>query len=142
MNEDLAILKAIEISSSPSKVWHVLTDPEMIKQYFTGAETITDWHVGSEVIFSHVYEGKAFQNRGVIIDFNPGHLLSYTYWTAFSNTEDKPENYTLIVYTLTEMDKTTTLTLKQTNFQNIEWYFALQTGWDTVLSKINELAER
>src|SRR3954465_15863344 len=101
MNPEMTIFKSIEIKSSSGKVWNVLTNPEMIKQYFTGAETITDWKVGSEVIFVHIYEGKTFQNKGVIRDFNPGHLLSYTYWTAFSNTEDKPENYTSIVYTLT-----------------------------------------
>ena len=142
MIQDLTILKSIEINSSSSKVWCVLTDPEMIKQYFTGAETITNWEIGSEIIFIHIYEGREFKNRGIILDFNPRHLLSYTYWTAFSNTEDKPENYTTIDYTLTEIDNTTRLTLKQKNFQSVEWYQGLQMGWNTVLSKIKEIAER
>ena len=142
MSRDLAILKSIDINSSPIKVWNVLTNPEMIEQYFTGAETITNWEIGSEIIFIHIYEGQEFKNKGVILDFNPSHLLSYTYWTAFSNTEDKPENYTTITYTLTEVNDKTKLTLKQTNFKSVEWYQGLETGWNTVLAKIKEIAER
>ena len=141
MNPDLIILKSIIIISSPVKVWEALTNPEMIKQYFTGAQTITNWEVGSEIRFVHVYEGQEFINKGIILDFNPNQLLSYSYWTAFSNTEDKPENYTTITYTLTEINDQTTLTLKQTNFRNLEWYQGLQVGWDSVLAKIKEIAE-
>ena len=138
----MTILKSIDIDSSSGKVWDVLTNPEMIREYFTGAETITNWKIGSEVVFIHIYEGKEFKNKGIIVDFDPGHLLSYTYWTAFSNTEDKPENYTTILYTLTEISNQTRLTLKQTNFKNAEWFHGLETGWDTVLAKIKEIAER
>lgn len=114
----------------------------MIEQYFPGAKTITSWEIGSEILFMHTYEGNKFINRGVILDFDPMHLLSYTYWTAFSNTEDKPENYTTIIFTLTKINGTTNLTLKQTNFKSAEWYQGLETGWNTVLAKIKELSEK
>ena len=142
MSLDLTILKSININSVPVQVWEVLTNPEMIKEYFTGAKTVTNWEIGSEIIFIHVYEGKEFINKGIILDFKPAHLLSYTYWTAFSNTEDKPENYTTIIYTLTEVNGITKLTLKQTNFKSTEWYEGLETGWNTVLSKIKEISEK
>ena len=141
MSLDLTILKAININSAPAKVWEVLTNPEMIDQYFIGAKTITNWEIGSAIKFIHVYEGKEFINKGVILAFNPGHLLSYTYWTAFSNTEDRTENYTTITYTITRVNDITKLTLKQTNFKSTEWYQGLETGWNTVLAKIKEIAE-
>src|SRR5215472_19080635 len=87
---NLAISKSIDIHSSPDKIWEVLINPTMIEQYFPGAKTITSWEIGSEILFIHTYEGNKFINKGVILDFDPMHLLSYTYWTAFSNTEDKP----------------------------------------------------
>ena len=67
-------------------------------------------------------------------------MLRYTYWTAFSNTEDKPENYTTITYTLTEINGKTKLGLTQTNFKDIAWYKGLEVGWNVVLEKIKELA--
>jgi len=141
MRSDLTILKSIYINSTPIIVWEVLTNPEMIEQYFTGAKTMTNWEIGSEIIFVHIYEKQEFKNKGVILDFNPEHLLSYTYWTAFSKTEDRPENYTTITYALTRVDDITKLTLKQTNFKSVEWFQGLETGWNTVLAKIKELAE-
>jgi uncharacterized protein YndB with AHSA1/START domain len=141
MSTDLVISKSIDIFSAASKVWEVLIKPEMIAQYFTGAETVTTWQVGSEITFAHIYEGKEFINKGVILNFEPNKLLRYTYWTAFSNTEDKPENYTTITYDLTEINDKTQLRLTQTNFKNAEWYKALEIGWDQVLEKMKELAE-
>jgi uncharacterized protein YndB with AHSA1/START domain len=142
MSPDLIIAKSIEINSSPLRVWEVLINPEMIREYFTGAETITTWDTGSEIVFIHIYEEKEFKNKGIILSFDPGHLLSYTYWTAFSNTEDIPENYSIITYTLTGIKDKTKLSLEQKNFKNIEWYKGLETGWDSVLAKIKEIAER
>lgn len=141
MSTDLMISKSIVIFSTASKVWEVLISPEMIRQYFTGAETETSWQIGSEITFTHIYEGKEFKNKGVILNFEPNRVLRYTYWTAFSNTEDKPENYTTITYNLTEIDDKTILSLTQTNFKNAEWHKALEIGWDQVLEKMKELAE-
>jgi len=141
MSTDLMISKSIDIFSTASNVWEVLIKPEMIKQYFTGAEAVTSWQIGSEITFTHVYEGKEFINKSVILNFEPNKLLRYTYWTAFSNTEDKPENYTTITYDLTETNDKTILGLTQTNFKNPEWYKALEIGWDQVLEKMKELAE-
>ncbi len=132
MTPDLIISKSIDIYSKPSQVWDVLINPEKIKQYFTGAETLTDWQTGSEIVFIHKYEGQEFKNKGVILNCDTNQLLRYTYWTVFSICEDKPENYTTITYNLTENNDTTKLTLTQTNFKNKEWYRGLETGWDIV----------
>ena len=77
----------------------------------------------------------------MILNYDPHNSLAYTYWTAFSNTEDKPENYTKITYTLTQVDDRTILSFTQTNFKSLEWYNGLKIGWDVVLRKIKELAE-
>jgi uncharacterized protein YndB with AHSA1/START domain len=142
MNPDSTISKSVDINSDTSRVWDTLINPEKIRQYFTGAETVTDWQIGSQIAFIHNYDGKEFINKGVILNFATNRLLQYTYWTAFSNTEDKPENYTTITYSLTKMNHKTKLTLTQTNFKNEEWYRALEIGWDTVLIKIKEISER
>ena len=141
MSHDLIILKSTDINAESARVWDVLINPEKIKQYFNGAETKTDWQVGSEIIFKHIYEKQEFNNKGIILSYDPYRLLSYTYWSAFSNTEDKPENYTTITFTFTKISTGTKLAFTQTNFINKEWYQALAAGWDIVLAKIKEIAE-
>ena len=43
MRHDLKSSSSVEINASPEKVWKVLTQPEFIKEYLFGTETITDW---------------------------------------------------------------------------------------------------
>ncbi|MBC7510292.1 MAG: SRPBCC domain-containing protein [Ferruginibacter sp.] len=116
MSINLMIEKSVNIYSSPQNVWDTLINPEKIKQYFNGAETVTNWQIGGDIIFIHNYQKQKIKNKGVILCFDTNRLLSYTYWTAFSDTADKPENYTTITYSLTEMNERTKLTLTQTNF--------------------------
>jgi uncharacterized protein YndB with AHSA1/START domain len=141
MDNEFAISKFIGINSSLPEVWEALVNPDKICQYFTGAETISDWQIGSEILFNHEYEGDKFTNKGRILAFQPNQLLIYTYWTKYSQTEDLPENYTTISYAIDGLDNMTTLTLTQSNIKNLQWFEGLQTGWDTVLAKIKEIAE-
>ena len=141
MDNEFVISKHIEIHSSPPQAWDVLINPDKISQYFTGAETITDWQTGSGILFHHEYEGEKFTNKGWILAFQPYRLLIYSYWTKYSLTEDMPENYTTISYALEGLNNLTSLTLTQSNIKNRQWFEGLQTGWDTVLSKIKEIAE-
>ncbi|MBC7885478.1 MAG: SRPBCC domain-containing protein [Saprospiraceae bacterium] len=39
------------IKASVAKVWDALTNPEVVKQYFFGTDLVTDWKVGSPIIF-------------------------------------------------------------------------------------------
>jgi hypothetical protein len=76
MDNEFVISKHIEIHSSPPQVWDVLINPDKISRYFIGAETITDWQTGSEILFHHEYEGEQFTNKGRIIAFRPKHFFS------------------------------------------------------------------
>jgi uncharacterized protein YndB with AHSA1/START domain len=137
-----SINKSIEINTIASKVWNALINPDIITQYFPGVETITNWKVGSELIFVHHHQGKQMKDKGTILDFVPPHLLRHTYWTPFSGLEDNPGNYTTVTYSLAEENHKTILTVTQTNFNNEEWYKNSLAGWDDVLSTIKQIVER
>ena len=136
-----SIVRSIEINTASSKVWNALVNPDIIKQYFPGVETITDWKVGSELIFVHNQQGQVVRDKGVVLDIVPPHLLRHTYWTPYSGLEDKPENYTTVSYSLTEVDNKTILTVNQTNFNSEEWRRNSQAGWDQVLATIKQFVE-
>src|SRR5258706_6479457 len=112
MDHSLGIEKSILIRTTRSKIWKALTDPAIIKEYLFGTETITDWKVGSELIFQGEWEGKIYKDKGHILEIIPESLLSYDYWSGFSGMADVPENYATVTYTLQEEEGGIRLTIR------------------------------
>ena len=143
MRRDLIVSQSIDINASPSKIWTVLTDPKLIKEYLYGTETVTDWKVGSEVIFQGEYQNQTYQDKGIILENVPNELLSYSYWSGFSGTEDKPENYSIVTYSLSKQDDShTTFTWTQEGFATEEGYNHSKQGMGAFLEQIKGIAER
>ena len=113
MRHDLEVSGTIEINADPAKVWKGLTDPAIIKEYLFGTETVTDWKVGSEVIFQGEYNEHKYRDKGAILENELHKTISYSYWSGFSGLEDKPENYFVMSYILTEEDGQTKLEIIQ-----------------------------
>lgn len=141
---DLTVSQSIEINAEPEKVWEVLTNPEMIKEYLFGTETITDWNVGSEIIFQGEYDGHSYADKGVIMENDLYQKLSYSYWSGFSGLEEKPENFSLVTYTLVENEsnKSTILTWAQNGYATEEGYNHSVSGMEEFLQQIKGIVER
>ncbi len=143
MRHDLLVSKSVDIHASPSKVWHALTTPAIISEYLYGTETITDWKVGSEIIFQGEYQGHKYKDKGRVVENEPERFLSYRYWSGFSGQEDKPENYSLVMYTLTpKVNNQTTITWTQKGFANEEGRQHSESGMDAFLESIKKIVER
>ena len=145
MRHDLIVSESIGINAAPSKVWNALTNPEIIKKYLFGTETITSWKVGSEIIFQGEYgENKEhkYRDKGVIIQNVLHELLSYSYWSGFSGLEDKPENYSLVTYSLkSDDDKKTIFTWTQKGYATEEGYQHSLSGMKEFLEQIKQIIE-
>ena len=144
MRYDLIVSQSIEINAEPSKVWNALTNPEIIKKYLFGTETITDWKVRSEIIFQGEYgENKVkYRDKGVILENVLNQKLSYSYWSGFSGLEDEPENYSIVTYGLASGDnKTTTFTWTQKGYATEDNYQHSLNGMKEFLEQINEIIE-
>ena len=141
MNKELTVTQSIEIGADKSKVWDALINPEKIKTYLFGTETLTDWKTGSEIIFQGEYQGHQYKDKGTIIDIKTDELLQYSYWSGFSGLEDKPENYSLVSYKLDTANSKTLLTLTQQGFANEQAQQHSQIAWTNVLQQIKQLTE-
>ncbi len=140
---DLTVSKSIEINASPEKVWEGLTNPDIIKQYLFGTETITDWKPGSDIIFQGEYKGTKYKDKGVVLENVLHKLIRYKYWSGFSGVEDKPENYNDVIYTLQTADaKTSTFTWTQKGFATEEGYKHSLAGMDDFLKLLKEEIEK
>jgi uncharacterized protein YndB with AHSA1/START domain len=143
MRDDLIVSESIEINTEPDKVWEALTNPEIIKEYLFGTQTITDWKVGSDIIFQGEYQGKIYRDKGVIKEYIPNKLISYSYWSGFSGLEDKPENYSLVNYNVEAIgDKKTKFTWTQKGFADEKGYEHSKKGMKEFLEKIKNIIER
>ena len=142
MNNNLIVSESIDINASLAKVWNALTNPEIIKEYLFGTETITDWKVGSEIIFQGVYGEKlehSYRDRGVILENVLNEKISYSYWSGFTGLEDKPENYSVVTYTLEKIsDSKTKFTWTQKGFANEDGFNHSKSGMTAFLEKIKE----
>ena len=138
---ELTLIKTISMKAPTAKVWETLTNPGLIKQWLYGTNTISDWKVGSPILFTGNWQGAEYKDKGTILDLEAEKILRYDYWSAFSGLPDNPENYSIIAFDLTPQDNDTLLTLTQTNFANETMYNHSEKNWDATLGTMKKLIE-
>lgn len=131
----------VDVKAAPGKVWEALTRPEIVKQYFFGTELVTDWKVGSRIIYRGRWEGKPYEDKGHVLQFEPERLLVCDYWSAFSGNADLPEHYHEVRYELAPSGPFTRLTVTQDNIATDEIKTASEGNWALVLAGLKKLLE-
>jgi uncharacterized protein YndB with AHSA1/START domain len=142
VKKDLTLKKMIDIFAPVSTVWDALTKPDLIKLWLYGTNTISDWKVGSPIIFTGTWQGKEYKDKGTILDFNAEKILKYSYWSGFSGMPDSPENYSIITFELTPKENFTLLTLTQSDFANETMYEHSDTNWSSTLNGMKTIIEK
>lgn len=142
MKEDLTVTMEVLINAPVTNVWNALTNPEDIKQYLYGTDTITDWKVGSPIYFTGTWEEKEYTDKGTILQCEKEKILQYSYWSAFSGIPDVPENYSIVTFQLEPAPGGTKLMLSQSSIPTREGYEHSQSGWKMVLEQLKELVEK
>jgi len=132
---------SIEMDVPATKVWEALVTPSLIKQYFFGTEASSDWKPGSPITFKGVWEGRSYLDKGTILRVEPGKLLRYNYWSSISGIEDKPENYAIITYELTERNGTTLMKVTQENIPDEKMKKHSEENWGKVLKSLKEMLQ-
>ena len=133
---------AIFIKAPIAKVWDALTNPEIIKQWFFGVDTITDWKVGSPILHRGVWDGKPFEDKGTVLKFEPRKMVMTTHWSPLSGTPDIPENYQNVTYTVTERDGGTEVIIANDGNENAESRDHSAQQWQMVLESLKKLLEK
>jgi uncharacterized protein YndB with AHSA1/START domain len=129
------------IHAPASKVWDAITTPDLIKHYLFGTDVISDWKVGSPIVYKGEWEGKAFEDKGKILKLEPEKLLMSTHWSPLSGVPDSPENYHTVTYTLNEKGNSTEVTITQDNNATEEEKAHSEKNWRTVLDGMKKLLE-
>lgn len=141
MQNTFIATSSVTINAPVSKVWDALVNPEMIKQYLFGTKAESDWKVGSLITYTGAWEGKTYQDRGIILALEPNKLLKSTYWSSMTGKPDVPENYQIVTYTLESKGEETTLTVTQENVASEVDRDHSGENWHMVLGTIKKLLE-
>jgi uncharacterized protein YndB with AHSA1/START domain len=138
------IEKHILIDASPDTVWRYLTEPELIKSWMgdegMNVEIITDWVVGHSILIKGFHHGP-FENKGPVIQFEPGKLLQYSHLSSVSRLPDSPENYTVMTFHLKPENTQTRLSIHIENFPTESIYQHLNFYWTGTLSILKQVIE-
>jgi uncharacterized protein YndB with AHSA1/START domain len=141
MNHNYIAHVSIEIKAGPAEVWDALTNPRIIKQYLFGTEAVSDWQVGSPIVYRGLWEGKSYEDKGSIVAMIPGKTLVTTYWSSLSGLPDTQENNNTITYLLAPSDGGTRLEVSQDNNKSEESKKHSEQNWKLVLVKMKEILE-
>ena len=114
-----------------------------------GCETVSDWTVGSLLLWSANVEGKEIVYvKGNIVAIEPNKFLTYTVFDPFGKILDIPENYLTVTYTLTEKNKITTLVVTQGDYNIVaegerryKEAYNNGEGWNPILVQIKTICE-
>jgi len=134
--------KTITILTPVSNVWEALTNPDLIKQYFFGTDTVTTWKKGSSIAFRGVWEGKPYEDKGTILDIEPGKFVRYSYWSSFSGKADTPENYAHVSYAVIPVSGGTELTILQDGIDTPEARDHSESNWGMILDNLKKMVEK
>jgi uncharacterized protein YndB with AHSA1/START domain len=143
MADQLVFRSSIRINATATKVWAILTNPKMTKKFMFGGEAISDWKVGSPLVWK--LEGTEKVLKGNIVSFEPGKKLSYTIIDPNAPYPDIPKNYTTVTYDLAEDRDQTTVSITDGDFSAVadgkKRYERTVQGWGEALKKLKEVAE-
>lgn len=142
MSTSLIARASITINAPIAEVWDALINPAMIKRYLFGTEAISDWKVGSPIVYRGEWQGKAYEDKGTILRLEPERVLESTYWSSMSGLSDSPEQYKKVTYSLEPQDTGTRLTITQDNNTTEEEKNHSEQNWNMVLTSLKGLLEK
>jgi uncharacterized protein YndB with AHSA1/START domain len=140
--DDYVATAETEVSASPAQVWKALTDPDQIKKYMFGTDVATDWRQGSPITWKGEYDGKAYEDKGEIVEVVPERRLKVTHFSPLSGQDDVPENYHTLTYEIAALPGKTHLSLSQDNNASAEEAEHSKGNWEMMLAGLKEVVER
>lgn len=139
--DDFTANAAIEIISSRKNVWDALINPAAIKHYMFGANVESLWHEGSDISWSGEYNGKPYEDKGVILQMEPEKLLKYTHFSPLSGKTDEPDNYQVVTMYLADGADRTEVSITQENNSDEDTRLESEKKWNAMLDGLKQYVE-
>lgn len=145
--KELKIKKSITLNADVTKVWEALTKPEMTKKYMSGTEVVSDWKVGSPILWKGTLQGEGkILVKGSIEKIEARKLLQFTTFDLNAKYSDVPSNYVQATYELTPKLGKTVLSITQGDYSRVEdgnkRFNDANGSWNQTLNALKTLVEK
>ncbi|HMK08503.1 MAG TPA: SRPBCC domain-containing protein [Anaerolineales bacterium] len=141
MAKGLMARASTEVNAPPEEVWAALTEPQAIERYMFGTTAVSDWREGSPIVWKGEWQGKPYEDRGVILRFEPFKRLAYSHFSPLSGLTDLPENYHMVTIELSPEGAGTHVALEQDNNDTEEERDHASRNWEMVLAGLKGYLE-
>ena len=141
MTSNLVATAAITIDASAQYVWTALVTPAAIKQYFFGTTVKSDWKEGGPITWSGEWQGRAYEDKGKVLRFQPGRTLQFTHFSPLSGMPDVPENYHTVTIELAADGSRTRVSISQDNNPDAKARDHSAENWTLVLAGLKHYVE-
>jgi uncharacterized protein YndB with AHSA1/START domain len=142
MNKDLVAKAFVTIEAPEDAVWSALVDPDAIKEYMFGAEVRTDWRQGSAITWKGSWQGKDYEDKGVVLTVKPGRTLQYSHFSPLSGLPDTPDNYHTVTIELFGEGKQTRVALSQDKNPSEHERELNEENWNFMLEELKRFVEQ
>lgn len=131
----------IDIKAPAAEVWKALTDLDTVPKYFFGSRVQTDWRPGSPITWSGQWKGKAYEDKGKVLEVEPNRLLKVSHFSPLTGLPDRPENYHNLTFELHQQGHATRVSLTQDNNKDEAEAERSTQNWRTMLEGLKKVVE-
>jgi uncharacterized protein YndB with AHSA1/START domain len=141
MNPNLIAKAETDIRAPKARVWAALVDPQAIEKYMFGTHVTSTWKKGGPITWKGEWQGKPYEDKGEILDIEPGRRLRYSHFSPLMGKPDKPENYHNVTIELQGDDKHTHVALLQDNNSDEKAREHSEKNWAMMLEGLKNFVE-
>jgi uncharacterized protein YndB with AHSA1/START domain len=142
MDQNLIATASIVVNGSSESVWRALVTPEAIKQYMFGTNAVSDWREGSSIVWKGEWQGRSYEDKGVILQLRPPKTLQYSHFSPLSGLSDEPQNYHTVTIELSGEGTQTRVSLTQDNNATEPEREHSEMNWQAMLAALKAFVEQ
>jgi len=107
-----------------------------------GATVTSDWVVGSPIAWTGERQGRAYEDKGVILQIVRAQVLEFSYFSPRAGVADLPENYHIVtVHLASDGAQQTRVSLHQDNNLTDEARERAERNWSLMLGGLRHFVE-
>jgi len=141
MNTGLIARASVTIAAPAAHVWEALVTPAAIKTYMFGATVTSDWVVSSPIVWIGEWQGRAYEDKGIILQIVRERVLEFSYFSPLAGAADLPENYHIVTVHLSSDGAQTRVSLRQDNNLTDEARARAERNWGVMLAGLKHFVE-
>jgi uncharacterized protein YndB with AHSA1/START domain len=142
MSKGFIANESVVVNAPVPVVWDALVNPEIIKQYMFGTNVVSDWREGASIAWKGEWQGKRYEDKGVILRLQPQRLIQYSHISPLSGLPDRPESYHTVTVQLSADSDRTIVSLTQDNNPDEEAREHAEKNWKAMLKALKSFLEK